>query len=202
MGCKSWEPLGPEHISSLIAGAGRVMSHVWIRMFVCSTVCVHHTPIWVSYKDRLAESILAHLTDLFVRKKNWSSSLFNLKRGKKTSKHESNKEGREIIMVCDFICTKWSNMVNDKGSRKRQLELFNLNSVSIFILIHFHAFSYALLFCFSLVFLLCLIKKSIHTFNATANLRQLPKQGHRTAPHKLSTDALLFQTDSAGYTIV
>lgn len=171
-------------------------------MSVCSTVCVHHTPIWVSHKDRLAERILAHLTDLFVRKKNWSSSLFNLKRGKKASKHESHKKGRGIIKVCNFICTKWSNLVNDKGSRKRQIELFNLNSVFTFIFIHFHASSYVLLFYFSLIFLLFLFNKQKHTFNATENLRQLPKRGHRTAPHKLTTDAFLFQTDSVGYTIV
>ena len=52
-------------------------------MSVCGTVCVDHTPIWVSYKCRLTERILAHLTDLFVRKENWSSFMFDLRGEKK-----------------------------------------------------------------------------------------------------------------------
>lgn len=65
-------------------------------MSVCSTVCVDHTTIWVSYKYRLTERILAHLTDLFVRKKNWGSFLLNLKRGEKKNPNMNlaRKEGK------------------------------------------------------------------------------------------------------------
>lgn len=121
MGCKSQEPVGPKQISSLIAGAGRVMSYVWIQMSVCSTVCVDHTTIWVSYKYRLTERILAHLTDLSVWKKNWGSFLFNLKRRKKKSKHESSRKGRETMRQYHFSCTKGTNLVNDRGKGKDSL---------------------------------------------------------------------------------
>lgn len=163
MGYKSWEPVGPEHISSLIAGAGRVMSHVWIQMFLCSTVRVDHTPIWVSYKYRLAERILAHLTDLFVRKKNWGSFLFNLKGGKK-SKHEPSKKGREIMR--QIISTV------PNGQTWPMREVVGKDSLNYLTWIQFpHSYSFIFMpplmygfFFFSLLFLLlCLFHKGKHS---------------------------------------
>ena len=147
MECKSWEPVGPEHISSLIAGAGRVMSHGWIQMSICSTVCVDHTPIWVSYKYRLAERILAHLTDLFVRKKNWGSFLFNLKRGGKKSKHESSKKGREITRHIISAVPNRQTQAMTEVVGKDSLNS-NLNSISTFILTSFSCFLLSIAYFF------------------------------------------------------